>query len=237
MARDQRPRLLTLAVGGAILGTLMLTLVSNRQSVYWGAKFDDLREDPSNYFRPGTGNDFIYGAGLVIVADETQDFSWGATYLTTIFVRPIPKSIWPTKYQDAAEFFGRPILEENLGVDIRTFRDVLGWTAAFGSAPGIVGDMWREFSWGMVVVLFGLGWFYSYAWRRAVEDRGTWLPIYCFLASLSLYLVMQTLEAMLYRFLFGVVPMLLIMRRARRHTQRALSNVEQQRSLAPEPIP
>ena len=77
----------------------------------------------------------------------------------------------------------------------------------------------------MLIVLFGLGWFYSYAWGRATADRGAWLPIYCFLASLSLYLVMQTLEAMLYRFIFGVVPMLFILRQAGRAARRAAPNV------------
>ena len=134
MARGKRPRLATLIAGGALLGTLMLGLVSNRQSVYWGADLE-LEQGPEDYFRPGSGNDFIYGAGLVIVTDETQDFSWGTTYLTTLFVRPIPKSIWPTKYQDAAEFFGRPVLDENLGVDVGSFRGVLGWTAAIEPRP------------------------------------------------------------------------------------------------------
>ncbi len=230
MARDKRPRLLTLVVSGGLLGTLMLALVANRGSVYWGEL--DLERDPSAYFQPGTGNDFIYGAGLVIVTDETHDFDWGAAYATTLFVRPIPKEIWPTKYEDAARFFGRPVLEENLGVDVDSFRNVLGWTAAIGAAPGIVGDMWREFSWGMLVPLFGLGWFYAYAWRRAVTNRGAWVPVYCLAASLSLYLVMQTLEAMLYRFLLGVVPMVLILRQARRAAgRRAPTTVDAQPPL------
>jgi hypothetical protein len=215
MARGKRPSLPALALGGAILGTLMLTLVANRNSVYWGAELE-LKGSPNDYFRPSPGQDFVYGAGLVIVADELQNFSWGTSYLVTLFVRPIPRALWPSKYEDAAQFFDRPSLEENLGVDIKSFQNVLGWTAAHGAAPGIVGDMWREFSWGMLVALLGIGWFYGYAWRRAITNHGYWVPTYCFLASLSLYMVMQTLEALLSRFLFGVVPMLLAMKYARR---------------------
>lgn len=215
MVRDRRPRLVTLLAGGAALGVLMLSLVANRDKVYWGSD-EELDASPAEYFHPGPGNDFIYAAGLIVVADETQDFNWGATYLTTLFVRPIPRALWPTKYEDAAEFFGTPNLEENLGIDITVFQNVLGWTAARGAAPGIVGDMWREFSWAMLPVLLGIGWFYGYIWRRAVFDKGAWVPVYCYAASLSIYLAMQSLQAMLYRFLFGVVPMLLVLRLARR---------------------
>jgi hypothetical protein len=221
ISRGKRPRILTMSIGGALLGMLLLVLVSNRETLYWGGDLK-LERGASEYFRPGTGNDFIYGAGLVVVTDEMQDFSWGATYLTTLFVRPIPKAIWPDKYDDAAAFFGRPSLAENLGIDIRSFRNVLGWTAAVGSAPGIVGDMWREFSWGMVVMLFGIGWWYAFAWQKAVVRGGEWLPVYCLLASLSLYMVMQTLEAVLYRFIFAVVPMLWVLRRAARNQRLAV---------------
>jgi hypothetical protein len=231
MARNKRPGLLTLGLGGALVGMFLLTLVANRQSVYWGADLE-LQEAPSNYFKPSAGNDFIYGAGLVIVTDEIQNYTWGATYLVTLFVRPIPRTIWPTKYEDAAEFFNQPTLEENLGIDIKSFQSILGWTAARGAAPGIVGDMWREFSWAMLIALAAIGWFYGYAWRRAVTDKGNWVPTYCFLASLSIYLVMQTLEAMLYRFLFGLLPMLLVLRYAKRDVPRSMTAVNEHRALS-----
>jgi hypothetical protein len=215
MARRRRPKLVTLAVGGGLLGVLMLALVSNRNSVYWGSThLADVDTDTSGYLRTAEGNDYIYGAGLIVVTDELKDFSWGSTYLTMLLVRPIPKSIWPTKYEDAAEFFGRPVLTENLGVDPSSFRLVLGWKATIGAAPGIIGDMWREFSWGMLFVLFGIGYFYGFAWGRAIKVGGGWVPIYSFAASLSLYLIMQTLEAGLYRFLFGVVPMVVVLKLA-----------------------
>jgi len=232
MARRRRPQLPTLFIGGGLLGFLMLFLVNNRNSIYWGSNFEsniDVEEETSAYLRPNEGNDFIYGAGLVIVNDVLEDYNWGTTYVTTLLVRPIPKSIWPTKYEDAAAFFNRPILTQNLGVDITKFRNVLGWTASIGAAPGIVGDMWREFWWGMVFPLFGIGWFYGHAWSRATRHGGGWVPIYCLAASLSLYLVMQTLEAMLYRFLFGVVPMLVVLRLAEK---RAKQNEEK-----PDPAP
>lgn len=214
LARRRRPKLLTMAVGGGLLGVLMLVLVNNRGSVYWGSEhLADVDTDTSDYLRTAEGNDYIYGAGLIVVTDELDDFSWGSTYLTMLFVRPIPKSVWPTKYEDAAAFFGRPSLTENLGVDPASFRLVLGWKATIGAAPGIIGDMWREFKWGMLFVLFGIGYFYGFAWGRAIKGGG-WVPIYSFAASLSLYLIMQTLEAGLYRFLFGVVPMVVALKYA-----------------------
>jgi hypothetical protein len=215
MARAKRPRLPTVLAAGGLLGVLLLALVSNRGSVYWGSDME-FQRSPTEYLRPGAGNDFIYAVGLAIVMDETRDFSWGSSYLTMLFVRPIPRAIWPTKYEDAAAFFDRPNLEGNLGIDVKAFRYVLGWDAAVGAAPGVIGDMWREFAWGMPLALMVLGWFYGFAWRRAVWRQGAWVPVYCLLASLSLYLVMQSLEAMLYRFLITVVPLVLALRVAKR---------------------
>jgi hypothetical protein len=196
----------------------MLTLVTNRKSVYWGGDLE-LEEGPSKYFQPGSGNDFIYAAGLVVVVDEMNDFGWGSAYLTTLFIRPIPRSLWPSKYDDAAKFFGKSsAFDENLGVDIRAYHWGLGWTAARGAAAGIVGDMWREFAWAMLIPLFGAGWAYSHVWRRAVSRQGIWVPVYCFMASLSLFFVMQSLQAMLQRFLFGALPMIIVLRLAMRAT-------------------
>jgi len=225
MSRNKRPRLATVLAGGLLLGVLMLALVSNRSRIYWGADMD-LDASPTDYLRPGAGNDFIYAAGLAVVMDETQDFAWGTNYLTMLFVRPIPRAIWPTKYEDAARFFDRPNMEQNLGVDIQAFRYILGWDAAVGAAPGVIGDMFREFSWGMPLAMLTLGWFYGYAWRRGIGSQGAWLPVYCLLTSLSLYLIMQSLEAMLYRFLLAVPPMVLALRLARRTAVHAAAKPE-----------
>jgi hypothetical protein len=60
-----------------------------------------------------------------------------------------------------------------------------------------------------------IGWCYGRAWSQAVISGGVWVVIYCLMFSLSAFLVMQTLEAMIYRLLLLAVPGLLAWRHAR----------------------
>ncbi|MBE7182491.1 MAG: hypothetical protein INR71_15015 [Terriglobus roseus] len=122
-------------------------------------------------------------------------------YLAQIFVRPVPTSIWPDKYAD----FGVPELLYNAGTG-EGFGDALGWNGAPGSAPGIIADLWLEV-WWFAVPLFGLiGWCYGAVWKRAVTVRGPWMCFYVALGALSIYLVMQTMEAVIFRTLELVIP-------------------------------
>jgi hypothetical protein len=40
------------------------------------------------------------------------------------------------------------------------------------------------------------------AWRKVITCGGLWIPIYTIMSALSVYLIMRTLEAMAFRFLF-----------------------------------
>ena len=44
-----------------------------------------------------------------------------------------------------------------------------------------------------------LGWIYGAVWRQAMLRRGAWASFYVILAALSIYLVMQTMEAVIFR--------------------------------------
>ena len=69
--------------------------------------------------------------------------------------------------------------------------------------------MWIEFWWASLLALLLIGWCYGRVWGQAVTHGGVWVPIYCFLFALSAFLVLQTLEAMVYRLLLLAVPALL----------------------------
>jgi hypothetical protein len=69
--------------------------------------------------------------------------------------------------------------------------------------------MWIEFWWASFLVILCLGWAYGRAWARAVVQGGPWVVVYCLMFAVSIFLVMQSLEAMLFRFLLLVVPGLL----------------------------
>jgi len=204
LIRGRRPLLLQVLGGGAALGFLLLLLVANRQQIYIGSEFN-LEADATEVLDAGAGNEFIYGAGSVYTASETGQYYWGGRYATVLFIRPIPRSLWPEKYEFAKKMFGADV-EVNMGVDIDAMTHMMGWVGALGAATGIVADMFIEFSWGMVLVLFGIGFFYGRAWRNSVMRGGIWIVVYGVALSLSVYLIMQSLEAFLFRVLFMLAP-------------------------------
>ena len=211
MSRGKRPPVLAMAVAGLCLGWLVLFLVTNRQSLYLGSDFDVKTDVGEIVDKPQTGNEFIYGAGTVLSAERRDHYFWMRRYLAQVFVRPVPSSIWPTKYED----FGVPELLYNAGTG-EGFGDTLGWVGATGSAPGIIADLWLEAWWGAVALMGLIGWAYASAWKRAVLRGQPWSSVYVLLAALSIYLVMQTGEAMIFRTLELCVPCWLAWRWAAR---------------------
>ena len=212
LIRFRRPALRTVIVGGICLGFLLLFLVTNRSEIYLGSELR-LQSPPTGYLQAHSGNEYIYGAGTILNADIKGEYFWGKRYFTIFFIRPIPRALWPSKYADASRLLGIPNLAEgNLGTGGVELAQTLGWPGAVGAAPGIVADMWLEFCWFAFPVLFAIGWLYGMAWRKAVSRGGLWIPIYTLMTALSIYLVMQTLEAMAFRFLLTAAAVWLIWR-------------------------
>jgi hypothetical protein len=217
LMRSRRPRLTTTMVGGLFLGLLLLFLVAHRDQIYLGSDFDFDNAAGAYVFEASPGNEFVYGAGAILHADALGGHGWGRRYATVLLVRPIPRFLWPSKYDDAAAVLGTPSIETNMGVGTEAFHETLGWTGATGAAPGIVADMWLEFAWAAFLVILCIGWCYGRAWSKAVTEGGMWGVTYCLMFSLSAFLVMQTLEAMIYRLLLLAVPALLAWRYATGH--------------------
>ena len=96
------------------------------------------------------------------------------------------------------------------------FADALGWVGAVGSAPGIIADLWVELWWLALAAMAALGWLYGAVWRRAVTRGGVWTSQYIILAALSIYMVMQTMEAVIFRTLLLSAPCWLAWRWAER---------------------
>jgi hypothetical protein len=205
-----RPSLLLTAACGTVLGLLMLFLVVNRQNIYIGSDRDMTVDVTAAVEKPDSGNEFIYGAGGILSAEQRNSFYWGRRYLAQIVVRPIPHEIWPTKYED----FGLPEMSHNAGTG-EGFAESLGWEGAPGSAPGIIADLWLEFRWLNMPALFLIGRLYCSAWRKAQLQGGPWIACYSIMAALSVYLVMQTMEAVIFRLLILYIPVLIIWRIAR----------------------
>src|SRR5690606_10077152 len=111
----------------------------------------------------------------------------------------IPRQIWPTQYEDTFRFFGIKGLSAK---DLGDFSQTLGWVAASGASMGLLADVWKQLWWFGQLLLFGLGWFHGYAWRRAVTAGGIWIFVLVLLLALSFYTTPQMFQAMLFRFLF-----------------------------------
>lgn len=199
--RKKRPPLLLVGLFGVCLGWLVLFLVTNRGAIYLGSNFDVQTDVSGIVEKPDTGNEYIYGSGTVLAAERRDHYFWMRRYLAQVLVRPIPSAIWPTKYED----FGVPELLHNAGTG-EGFGDALGWVGAAGSAPGIVADLWVELWWLAVPAMAFLGYGYGWVWRRAVQRGGPWASQYVILAALSIYLVMQTMEAVIFRTLLLSAP-------------------------------
>ncbi len=199
--RHRRPPVVAMLLTGFLLGWLILFLVANRSNIYLGSDFD-VKTDVSDVVeKPDTGNEYIYGAGSVISAERRGHYYWMRRYLAQLLVRPIPTAVWPTKYQD----FGVPELLANAGTG-EGFADALGWVGAAGSAPGIVADLFVELWWLALPALAALGWLYGWVWRKAVTGGPAWASQYVILSALSIYLVMQTMEAVIFRSLLLSIP-------------------------------
>lgn len=203
--RNRRPPVLATFGTGFLLGYLALFLVSNRSNIYIGSEQEFTTDVTDIVEKPDAGNEFVYGTGSVISAERRDHYFWMRRYLAQVLVRPIPSAIWPTKYED----FGVPELLSNAGTG-EGFADALGWKGAVGSAPGIIADLWIEAWWLAVALMFGIGWVYGRVWLKALSGHRAWISQYVILSALSIYLVMQTMEAIIFRVLLLSIPAWLV---------------------------
>jgi oligosaccharide repeat unit polymerase len=199
LMRQSRPRLLTVLGGGTLVGALLLLIVNNRSSIYLGSQ-TELEYRPLDYIGASIGNEYLYGGALILHAQGQGGNYWGGRYLQLFFVRPIPKEWWPSKYDDASQALGVPGVDGgNAGLATRDLMGTVGWVAGVGATPGIVADLWVEFWWLGLAGLFGIGWLYGRACRKGATQWGAWVSCFGILTALSIYLVMQSLEAFGFR--------------------------------------
>ncbi len=212
LARDRRPSLMLLLGGAGALGGLMLFLVTNRDRIYLGSDFSGMKTDITQVVTDANqSNEYIFGIGCIETARQTGHYFWGRRYLAEILVRPIPHQIWPNKYED----FGVGELTQNAGVAGEGLAAVMGWGEVPGAAAAMIADMWVEFSWFIFPVLFGIGYVYGYVWGRTVDEGGLWNSQYTIISILAVYLVTQSGEAVIFRFLILTIPTRWVWRKAR----------------------
>jgi len=204
LVRRRRPSLQKLIIGGITLGMLILFLLTNRSEIYLGSDLNlEWNLSENNYVTQAVrGNEFIYGSGVILDATFRDDYYWGGRYITNLFIRPIPRQIWPTQYEDAAKLFGTPNLEEsNAGAGNAALEQTTGWAGPPGAFPGLIADLWIEFWWYFAIALFIIGWLYGMVWRKTVIYGQLWIPIYTVMAALSIYFT-QGFGEIVFRLLF-----------------------------------
>lgn len=209
--RTRPPVMLALGVGIGV-GLLMLFLVSNRGSIYIGSDLDSLDFNVAETVTSASAaNEYIFGVGCIATAKQVGSFYWGKRYLAQVLVRPIPRQLWPNKYSDV----GLEALEYNAGVALPGMEAIMGWSEVPGAAAAMIADLWVEFSWGLLPVLLGIGYMYGRTWRLAVEYGGAWTTQFVILCALSVYLVTQSGEAVIFRLVILSLPTWYVWRRAR----------------------
>ncbi len=210
LARGKRPSVISMILAGGGLGLLMLFLVTNRSSICLNCDFN-LKTDVSDVVtNADESNEYIFGTGCIAATRVTGKCYWGRRYAAQVLVRPIPRQIWKNKYTDT----GLGELEQNAGVAGDGLQSVMGWSEVKGAAAGMVADLWVEFSWLEVPVAFAIGWVFGRFWRRAVDEQSFWTTEYVILSILSIYLVTQSGEAVIFRLVIMSVPALLVWRKA-----------------------
>jgi hypothetical protein len=211
LTHGRRPSLPTLIGAAAALGALMLFLVTNRDKIYLGSDFSGMKTDITQVVTDANqANEYIFGTACIETARRTNHYFWGRRYLAEILVRPIPRQIWPNKYED----FGVGELTQNAGVAGAGLAEIMGWTEVPGAAAAMIADLWVECAWLMLPVLFGIGYAYGLVWKRAAEEGGYWNSQYTIISILAIYLVTQSGEAVIFRYLILTIPTWWVWRKA-----------------------
>jgi len=201
LARGALPSLRT---GVLAVSTMMLAVVlvsSQRQEVYIGSQGSVDLSRTLEIVNPDAltvGNEYVMGVATVLTSEHHGDYYWGYRYFVTYFIRPIPKQIWPSKYEDV----GATWIDLNTHENEARYLEAVGLIPVAGASSGVVADLYAEFAWGILPAIMVLGWFYAWLWAKHRLRSGIWSVLYIELIILSIYLPVQSLSAVLHRFVF-----------------------------------
>lgn len=212
-AAGRRMKLLQLGAGVGVIVALLFVLITYRGSIYIGSDVDIesnavlARAFPTEV---RSGDDFLFGCAVIAVSEHAERHYWGGRLLTTLLVRPIPRQIWPSKYEDTG--FGWMADGTMLGFTDAEWLGAIGWKPSGGSSGGFAADLFCEFGWFMAAAAFLLGRGYGLLWRRAALVGGVWVVLFLEALILVVYIPTQSVSAVLHRFAFMACMTLLFWR-------------------------
>ena len=207
---NKRPNFLLTLLGGWTLVAVIFFLVSNREVLYFGSDLVFKQDAIYSFIAKDTGgHEYIYGSAGVMTVTTEASYQWGALYVIRYFIKPIPSQIWPSKYEDATDFFGVPSVREAMTY----FPSMFSWAAPDGAAMGLIPDLWIQFWVLTFLILYLLGRAFSWLWGRSVSNPSSIFPIYYALVSgNAIFLCLQDFDAFLNKLLYaGLVGFLVWM--------------------------
>jgi oligosaccharide repeat unit polymerase len=202
IARGGFPSFRKVVVGVAIIGLSVILVWSQRQDVYLGSegtveihRFWDIMGP--EYVEPG--DTYVFSAAKILEADFYQSYYWGYRYFVTFFIRPIPRQLWPTKYEDMGATW---IIGIDDHAQAASLIRAVGFATPAGAALPSIADVYLEFSWGVLPFFLVLGRILARIWSLHRERGGVWSVIHCIMLALSIYLATQSFSAWAHRLLF-----------------------------------
>lgn len=213
LVSGRRPSLRSFLAAIGFIGMVVLLLYAHRRALYIGSEAEwDLgrlkTELTPTEFDVQTGDTYVFGSGLILSSRFHRHHFNGRRYAVILLVRPVPRQIWPTKYEDTGMGWMTDRFRPG-GMTYSQWREALGWVPQAGAASGYAADMYLEMGWFGLLACFLLGCLFGWLWRNALVVKGVWTLLFAEAGVLSIYVPTQSVSAFLHRFLFMAVPTLL----------------------------
>jgi len=206
LTRPQRPSPVVVVSAVILMGAIMMLLKAYRPEIYVGSKPEWDTQKVMEHILPvseKTTEDMAFTWGAFIVARKYHAYDFGRRFFVHLFIRPIPRQIWPEKYE-AFGLSGRGGVFDR--ATIHRWRQTVGWEPNAGSATGFLIDLFTAFSWGGLLGSYAVGRFYGELWRRSALEGGLWTILYFEACVVSVYLPTQGLaSAWAYRWIYMAV--------------------------------
>lgn len=200
IAKRRKPSLKVVMIGITAMGLAVLLVMSQRQHLYIGSgqSFDFNRFSQTIDVEDIRYSDYIAGVASVLKSRNEQEFYYGYRHFVTLFIRPIPRQLWPTKYEDV----GADWINERYIDQIPGYIRAVGFAPPSGSAIGFLADLYAEFNYGVFPAAYLFGWAFAAVWRRHRMRGGIWTVLFVEMMILSVYIPTQSFSAWYHRFLF-----------------------------------
>jgi len=208
VAKSRSPSLGKIAIAVTAISLAVATVASQRQHIYLGSEgeFDISRiveivggTDIGEHGQEG--NEYVVASAAILTADFHGEYYWGKRYFVTYFIRPIPRQLWPTKYEDMG-FSASAFADEDTQ---SRYGGAVGFSPVSGASTGSIADAYLEFWWGVLPLFYLLGRAFAFVWRKHRLEGGLWTVIMIEMLIPTVYLPSQSFSAWLHRVLIMVV--------------------------------